>query len=241
MSLVLLTNPTEYVGPGALEVLLAQGHTVLCTDKTFADPEARIRWEGARNRCHALAAQSAPEMLSEIMERWTLPDGIVCNDAFPNHPKEIGCITDSEFIETFEAVVLAPIRIAQTFLPAMKNRRTGSFVFVTSARELRPEPGYAVPTTVRAAATTFMKALAKEVAPYGIQANSVAPNYLYSEMYYPRAKFVDDPAGRDLISRTVPFGRLGQPEEIGELIAFFACGRSPFITGQVVYFTGGWP
>ena len=39
----------------------------------------------------------------------------------------------------------------------------------------------------------------------------------------------------------VPAGRLGTPEEVGELIAFFASGRSPFVTGQVVYFTGGWP
>ncbi|HRF13443.1 MAG: SDR family oxidoreductase [Candidatus Accumulibacter phosphatis] len=36
-------------------------------------------------------------------------------------------------------------------------------------------------------------------------------------------------------------GRLGEPQEIGELIAFLASGRSPFATGQVVNFTGGWP
>lgn len=67
------------------------------------------------------------------------------------------------------------------------------------------------------------------------------PNYLYSEMYYPKARFVDSPEGRALIARTVPFGRLGQPEEVGALIAFLASGNSPFTTGQVIYFTGGWP
>jgi hypothetical protein len=41
------------------------------------------------------------------------------------------------------------------FLPAMKRRRKGAFVFVTSARETRPEPGFAVPTTLRAATTAF--------------------------------------------------------------------------------------
>jgi NAD(P)-dependent dehydrogenase (short-subunit alcohol dehydrogenase family) len=60
-------------------------------------------------------------------------------------------------------------------------------------------------------------------------------------MYHPRARFVDDPAGRQLIANTVPAGRLGEPHEVGELIAFLASGRSAFTTGQVIGFTGAWP
>jgi NAD(P)-dependent dehydrogenase (short-subunit alcohol dehydrogenase family) len=73
------------------------------------------------------------------------------------------------------------------------------------------------------------------------QVNVVAPNYLYSEAYYPRARFIDDPLGSAEIAAKVPLGRLGRPEEIGELIAFLASGRAPFVTGQVIDFTGGWP
>jgi NAD(P)-dependent dehydrogenase (short-subunit alcohol dehydrogenase family) len=60
-------------------------------------------------------------------------------------------------------------------------------------------------------------------------------------VYYPRARFIDDPKGRDLIAGIVPMGRLGTPEEIGERVAFLASGRSQFVTGQVIHFTGGWP
>jgi len=69
----------------------------------------------------------------------------------------------------------------------------------------------------------------------------VAPNYLYSEAYYPRARFIDDPSGRREIASKVPMGRLGEPREVGELIEFLVSGRSPFTTGQVLNFTGGWP
>lgn len=69
----------------------------------------------------------------------------------------------------------------------------------------------------------------------------VAPNYLYSDAYYPRARFVDDPDGRAQIAAKVPPGRLGRPEEIGELIGILVSGRAPFVTGQVIDFTGGWP
>jgi 3-oxoacyl-[acyl-carrier protein] reductase len=212
MSLVLLTNVSQYTGPGAVEALVGDSHTVACSDPSFADPEARAAFDKRHGMAHALAAQTPEAIHAEVVARWGVPDAIVSNDVYPITRNDIETIPLDDLRATFEAVVVVPVRLTQLFLPAMKECRRGAFVFVTSARELRPEPGFAVPTAMRAATTAFAKALAKEAAPFGIQANVVAPNYLYSEMYYPRARFIDDPAGRETIARTVPFGRLGQPE-----------------------------
>jgi 3-oxoacyl-[acyl-carrier protein] reductase len=241
VSLVLLTNVNEYTGPGVLDALVRNGHRVACHDPSFVDGAARAAFDQAHSTAHALEGQAPEEVHSEVVAHWGVPDAIVSNDVYPITRNHIEAIPLDDLRATFEAVVVYPVRLTQLFLPEMKSRRSGTFVFVTSARETRPEPGFAVPTTLRAATTAFAKALAKEVAPFGIQANVVAPNYLYSEMYYRRARFMDDPAGREMIASTVPFGRLGQPEEIGALIAFLASGTSPFTTGQVIYFTGGWP
>ncbi|WP_206245786.1 SDR family oxidoreductase [Novosphingobium terrae] len=240
MSFVLVTNVTQYAGPGAVDGLLAEGHHVLCHDPSFTDDQAREEFESRAGSITALAGQIPEEIHLEVQRRFGVPDAIVSNDAHPIARKDIETIPVDDFGATFDAVVLKPIQLTQLFLPAMKARRRGSFVFVTSAREARPEPGYAVPTTLRAATTAFAKALAIEVAPFGIQSNVVAPNYLYSELYYPRASFVDDPSGREAIAALVPFGRLGEQSEIGALIAFLASGRAAFMTGQMVHFTGGW-
>jgi len=239
MSLVLLTNVLAYAGPGALPFLLDDGHTVVCHDRSFSDHSKRAKFAELNPKAYALAAQNAAAIYEETLASWGVPDAIVLN-AYSITRNDIEYIRMEDFRATFEALVVFPVRLVQQFIPRMKQRRGGSFVFITSAREARPEPGFAVPTAVRAAATTFAKSLAKEVAPFGIQANVVAPNYLYSEMYYPKARFVDSAEGRELIARTVPFGRLGQPEEVGALIAFLASGKSPFTTGQVIHFTGGW-
>jgi NAD(P)-dependent dehydrogenase (short-subunit alcohol dehydrogenase family) len=241
MATILLTNVKQYAGPGALTALLQEGCTVICHDASFVDPAERVVFDGQNAKAHALAGQTPEALHQETLARWGVPDAIVSNDVYPITRNEIEVIPVDDFRGTFEAVVIFPVRLTQLFLPEMKARRHGAYVFVTSARETRPEPGFAVPTTIRAATSAFMKALAKEAAPYGIQANVVAPNYLYSEMFYPRARFVDNTEGRDMIARIVPFGRLGQPEEVGALIAFLASGKSPFTTGQVIYFTGGWP
>jgi len=240
MSLVLLTNVCEYTGPGALPLLVNDGHTVVCHDRSFADLGTLAKFAELNPKANVLEGQDAESICEQTVASWGTPDAIVLNDAYPISRNEIEHIPVDDFRATFEAVVVFPIRLVQQFLPAMKRRRRGSLVFITSAREARPEPGFAVPTTVRAATTAFAKAVAKEVAPFGIQANVVAPNYLCSEMYYPKARFVDNVEGRELIARTVPFGRLGRPEEVGALIAFLASGKSPFITGQVIHFSGGW-
>jgi NAD(P)-dependent dehydrogenase (short-subunit alcohol dehydrogenase family) len=180
-------------------------------------------------------------LVDELKDRDIYIDAVVSNDVYPITRTPIGAIALEDLRNTFEAVLVFPVQLTQLLLPEMKARKSGSFVFVTSARPLRPELGFAVPTSIRAGATAFALALAREVVSFGIQVNVVAPNYLYSEMYYPRARFIDDPQGREHIAGIVPMGRLGTPEEVGELIAFLASGRSCFITGQVIYFTGGWP
>jgi len=187
MPLVLLTNVSQYAGPGALDALVQEGHTVACHDASFVDADTRDAFDGRYPGAHALSAGMPEAVYAEISARWGTPDAIVLNDVYPITKNDIEAIPLEDLCATFEAVVVTPFRFAQLFLPAMKTRRSGAFVFITSARETRPEPGFAVPTTLRAATTAFGKALAQEAAPFGIQANVVAPNYLYSEMYYPPA------------------------------------------------------
>lgn len=238
---VLVTHVHHYAGPGVVTTLLRLGARVLCHDRAFAEAAARDLFQLRNPGAECLCAQGPEQLAAEIEDRDIQLDAAVSNDIYPNTPMPIGAIDIGQVHRTFEAVYLFPLQLAQSLLPPMRARGAGSLVFITSARALRPEHGYCVPTSLRAAATAFALALAREAAPAGIQVNVVAPNYLYSEMYYPRAQFIDDPTGRAEIARLVPLGRLGAPEEIGELVAFLVSGKSNFVTGQVIGFTGGWP
>jgi 3-oxoacyl-[acyl-carrier protein] reductase len=241
MRTVLITNATQYAGPGAVEIMLRDGMRVLCHDRSFQDAAARSAFQTQYPNAECLLKFDPAGLANELDGLGVKLDAFVSNDVHPITKAPIGEIALDDLRSTFEAVVMFPIQLTQLLLPAMKARGSGCFVFVTSARPLKPETGFAVPTSIRAASTTFALALSREVAPAGIQVNVIAPNYLYSEMYYPRARFVDDPEGRRQIAEVVPAGRLGTEQEIGELIAFHVSGRAPFVTGQVIYFTGGWP
>jgi 3-oxoacyl-[acyl-carrier protein] reductase len=241
MRTVLITNVAQYTGPGAVGALLQQHARVVCHDRTFHDRAIRNAFRDQHPGSECLESVDPISLVEELKARDLQVDAVVSNDVYPITRAPVGEIDLEDLKKTFESVLMFPVQLTQLLLPEMKTRRSGSFVFVTSARPLRPELGFAVPTSIRAGATAFALALSREVATFGIQVNVVAPNYLYSEMYYPRARFIDDPQGRAQIAATVPMGRLGTQEEVGELIAFLASGRSGFVTGQVVYFTGGWP
>lgn len=241
MTVALITNVKHYVGPGALPVLLRERMRPICHDSSFEDEQNARAFEKEYPGAIALRSQTPESLSSELEERQIDLDAIVSNDIYPNAPLPVEEVPTQTLRESFEALLLFPFRLTQLLLPALKQKRKGSFVFVTSARYLQPEFGFSVATTIRAGTTSFALALAKEVAPFGIQVNVLAPNYLYSEAYYPRARFIDDPKGREEIAAIVPMGRLGNPEEAGELVAFLASGRSEFMTGQVINLTGGWP
>jgi 3-oxoacyl-[acyl-carrier protein] reductase len=222
-------------------VLLRDQRKPFCHDTGFIDSDVARAFETRHPGATALRAQSPAEIADELSRLGVSPDAVVHNDVHPNTPLPIGEIPVAKLQAAFEALLRFPFDLTQRLLPSMKARSTGRLVFVTSARYRQPEPGFSVATSIRAATTSFALALAREAAPHGIQVNVVAPNYLYSEAYYPRARFIDDPAGRAHIAARAPLGRLGAPEEIGELVAFLVSGRSAFVTGQVVDFTGGLP
>lgn len=236
---ILLTHARHYAGPGVLSVLLRQNAHVLCHDVSFTDPARRVAFEAEYAGAIALQAQTADDLAAELGPEAL--DGVVMNDVHPNEPLPIGSIPKQHFQESFEALFQFPVALAQALVPKFRAQQRGAMVFVTSARFLKPEPGFAVATSIRAATNAFAQSLAQELAHEGVSVNVVAPNYLYSEAYYPRARFVDDPHGRQEIAARVPLGRLGEPQEIGELIALLVSGRVAFITGQIIPFTGGWP
>ena len=120
----------------------------------------------------------------------------------------------------------------------MKRQGGGRILFVTSAGPLQGIPGFGAYAAARSAITGAVKSLALELAPANIAVNALAPNYIQTEMYYPKAWLADERKREKLLAR-VPLARLGDPAEAAEAAALLVEGRAAFITGQILNISGG--
>jgi NAD(P)-dependent dehydrogenase (short-subunit alcohol dehydrogenase family) len=239
--IALVTHALEFAGPPAVAALREAGFEVVAHDLRFADPARRAEFAANHPDVHPSAVQDPAGLVEAAGAIAGRLDVLVSNDAHPVMNAPIADAGLDALRETFERLVAFPFALAQAAIPRLRATPGARVIMITSNRTRLPQPGGAIPDIARAGANALARSLAIELAPFGIPVNAIAPNFLASETYYPHARFVDDPAGADYVRRTVPAGRLGRPEEIGELIRFLATCESTFLTAATIDFSGGWP
>jgi 3-oxoacyl-[acyl-carrier protein] reductase len=147
-----------------------------------------------------------------------------------DHPRE-------DWDAAYRALVLAPRTLIDAVLPGMRERRWGRIVNVGSSSMREPIPGLALSNAHRMAAIGLFKTLASEVAGDGITVNTVATGRFATQRLADSSGSLEGAEERARVD--VPAGRLGTPEEYGDLVAFMCSDRAAYLTGTVIPLDGG--
>jgi 3-oxoacyl-[acyl-carrier protein] reductase len=147
-----------------------------------------------------------------------------------DHPRE-------EWEAAYRSLVLAPRTLIDAVLPGMRERRWGRIVNVGSSSMREPIPGLALSNANRMAAIGLFKTLASEVAGDGITVNSVATGRFATQRLADNSGSLEQAEERARVD--VPAGRLGTPEEYGDLVAFLCSERAAYLTGAMIPLDGG--
>jgi 3-oxoacyl-[acyl-carrier protein] reductase len=142
-----------------------------------------------------------------------------------------------EWEAAYRTLVLAPRTLVDAVLPGMRERRWGRIANVASSSVREPIPGLALSNAHRMAAVGLFKTLAAEVAGDGITVNTVATGRFATQRAADNAGSLE--AAEERARSEVPAGRLGTPEEHGDLIAFLCSERASYLTGAVIPLDGG--
>ena len=164
------------------------------------------------------------------------PIDILVNDAGANPLATFDQVSDAQLAEVLALNLLAPFRLCRALAPGMAQRGYGRIVNISSIWSLVAKPGRAAYAVSKSGLNGLTRSLAVEFAAQNVLVNAIAPGFIATEMTY-RNNSPDEVAA---LVRQLPAGRLGTPEEIAEVVAFFASSRNAFTTGQVIVCDGGY-
>jgi len=142
---------------------------------------------------------------------------------------------EDDWDDLFRVHLKAAYGLAKLFGPAMSWGRWGRIVHLSSVWGLVGAAGEVAYSAAKGGLNSFTKGLAKELAPFGVTVNAVAPGAVDTDML----RELDEDERRRLLAE-IPLGRFAAPGEVAELVAFLVSERAGYITGQVLALAGGW-
>jgi 3-oxoacyl-[acyl-carrier protein] reductase len=154
-------------------------------------------------------------------------------------------LSDENWSNAFEQILLSAVRFSRLVIPGMKSKNWGRIINITSLSVKQPVDNLILSNSLRSAVTAFAKTLSNQVGKYNITVNNVAPGYTLTSRLYElavnRAKLSGDSHEHVLASMAndVPLKRLARPDEVGSLILFLASEQASYITGSTIAVDGG--
>jgi 3-oxoacyl-[acyl-carrier protein] reductase len=135
-----------------------------------------------------------------------------------------------------DLLLLPVVRLVNLALPHLRRSDQGRIVLVASLAVKEPTAHLALSNSVRSAVVGYMKSLARELGGDGITVNSIGPGRLATDRM--RELYGDGgPPAEDLAE--IPAGRLGEPRELGDLVAFLCSSRASYVSGTLIPVDGG--
>lgn len=154
-------------------------------------------------------------------------------------------LDDDAWAKGYELTLMSTIRAIRLALPRMRATGFGRIVVIGSSSVRRPIPGLLLSNAYRPALAGIVKSLAVDLGPEGITVNMVSPGRILTERVQEldakraAAQGVDPSEVQRASEATIPFGRYGDPKELGAAVAFVASEAASYMTGQSILIDGG--
>jgi len=232
------------IGSAICQRLAGEGAIVIVSDVNGDAAEtvaASIKDSGGAAK--ALVADIASgdacrALVSAVFEEYGRID-ILANNAGINRRGNLLALSEDDWHVSFAVNLDSMFYLSRAVLPHMIEAGGGAIVNTASQWGLYPAPNHIAYNVTKAAVASFTQNLARDYAPHKVRVNAVCPGEVHTPMLEAGVKR----AGKTIadLDKMVPFGRIGQPQEIAALVAFLASDEAAFMCGSLVEITGAQP
>jgi 3-oxoacyl-[acyl-carrier protein] reductase len=227
---VMITGGATGLGAAMVERFALLGAGVACCYH-----RSRAGAEALAAKMHELGREIFP--VAAITAHFGRPVSILVNNAGDNiNPAPIDEMDEETWDRVIDINLKGAFLCAHYCIPAMKAARAGRVINITSiSGRSGGGPGGAHYAASKGGLEAFTRALAKELAPFGVTANGVAPGVVYTPLH----ERTNTPESLERLRQNIPLLRLGAPVDVAALVAFLASPEAGYITGENIAVNGG--
>jgi 2-hydroxycyclohexanecarboxyl-CoA dehydrogenase len=232
----IVTGAGQGIGQAIAGKLAAEGATVVVTDLDEATAQATAAaWPGSvAIRADVTDRQGVQAVADQVVRQFGRIDLLVNNAGWD----KASPFVDSEPADWDRAIAVnlyGVLHTCKAVLPVMAGQGHGAVVNLGSDAGRVGSSGEAVYSAAKGGVIAFTKSIAREMARHQVRVNCVCPGPTDTALF---ASFAG-PKLREALTRAIPFRRLGQPEDVANVVAFLASDEATFVTGQTISVSGG--
>lgn len=240
----IVTGAGQGIGQGIAERLGSEGAKVIIDYVGASDGAEATRSAIERAGGQAEIVQADVTVCADIeklvetaWQKFGSAD-ILVNNAGMEHKAAFWDTTEAEYDKVLSVNLRGPFFLTQKFVQKLRSaqRRGGRVINISSVHEDMAFPGFTTYCCSKGGMRMMMRNLAVELGPLGITINNVAPGAIVTPI---NQSLLEDKPKLEALTRNIPAGRLGTPQDVAALVAFLACDEAAYVNGSTFVIDGG--
>ena len=233
----IVTGGSSGIGLSIVALFLRQGYRVFNLD-------LKPGTGGEYRQCNITQVSEVADIIDEIAKEHTID--VLISNAGIHFSANIENTTEADLDKVFNINVKGAYAAVKAVLPNMKANNNGAIIIISSDQALVAKHNSFAYNLSKAALASIAKTTALDYAAFNIRANAVCPGTIETPLYHQAINNYCNRSGADKNqvhqeeANMQPLARLGQPEEVAELVLFLASDKARFITGSLQVIDGGY-